>query len=86
MELFVDFHLRRPDSVGIRRVWPFVKPDADKLARGVCDALTGWIWKDDALVVRLIVQKRYADADTGAFIRVRRAPVGPSVPWEIEGV
>lgn len=37
------------------------KPDADNLAKAVMDALTTLgVWTDDALVVTLIVRKRYA--------------------------
>lgn len=31
--------------------WPMVKPDVTKLVRGVEDALTGVVWRDDAQVV-----------------------------------
>jgi crossover junction endodeoxyribonuclease RusA len=34
--------------------------DADKLARGICDALTGVVFIDDGLVSDLIIRKRYA--------------------------
>lgn len=40
-------------------LYPTTKPDALKLARGIEDALTGVVWKDDALTVDLIVRKRY---------------------------
>ena len=37
------------------------KPDADNLAKAVMDSLTTLgVWTDDALVVTLIVRKRYA--------------------------
>ena len=41
-------------------LYPTSKPDADNLAKGICDALKGVIWKDDAQVVRLLVEKHYA--------------------------
>ena len=37
------------------------KPDADKLARALGDALTGVIYKDDAQIVMLEIVKVYAD-------------------------
>lgn len=46
-------------------VYPCSKPDVDKLARTVLDALTGIIWRDDAQVVSLEIRKfydRYAHA------------------------
>lgn len=39
--------------------FPIVKPDSLKLARGTEDALTGIVYRDDAQVVRLVVEKRY---------------------------
>lgn len=33
--------------------------DGDKLARGVLDALTGFVWKDDKRIVTLPVRKRF---------------------------
>ena len=41
VKLSVCFTFRRPPSIPKRRCECVVKPDADKLLRGVCDALTG---------------------------------------------
>jgi crossover junction endodeoxyribonuclease RusA len=38
---------------------PITKPDIDKLARAVLDALTGIVFRDDAQVVELEIVKRY---------------------------
>lgn len=40
-------------------VYPTTKPDLLKLARGVEDAMTGIIYKDDALIVSEHIHKRY---------------------------
>jgi crossover junction endodeoxyribonuclease RusA len=40
--------------------WPTTKPDIDKLARAVLDALTGVAYRDDSQVVRLEASKRFA--------------------------
>lgn len=40
---------------------PLGKPDCLKLSRGVEDALTGIIWKDDSLVVDMNLSKRYGE-------------------------
>lgn len=40
-------------------VFPIVKPDSLKLARGTEDACTGTVWRDDSQVVDLVVRKRY---------------------------
>ncbi len=39
------------------------KPDADNIAKLICDALNGVAYKDDACVNRLTVHKRYAQLD-----------------------
>lgn len=44
---------------GIRR--PITKPDADNYVKGVKDALSKVIWKDDSQVVDLHVSKFYSD-------------------------
>ena len=36
------------------------KPDADNIAKAVCDALNGVIWKDDSQVFDIRVVKRWA--------------------------
>ena len=49
--------------------FPASKPDVLKLARGVEDALTGIIWKDDAQIVTEHIAKRYAD-NPGVLIEI----------------
>jgi Holliday junction resolvase RusA-like endonuclease len=39
--------------------FPLGKPDVDKLSRGVMDALTGIIFRDDSCVVTKRASKRY---------------------------
>lgn len=41
---------------------PTVKPDATKLLRGVEDAITGIIWRDDSQIVCQHVYKRYDES------------------------
>jgi Holliday junction resolvase RusA-like endonuclease len=43
------------------RLRPGTKPDGSNLAKAVEDALNGVAYRDDALIVRLIVDKVYAD-------------------------
>lgn len=55
------FVFERPKSV--KREHPSVKPDVDKLVRAVLDGVTdAGVWKDDAQVVRLVVEKVYGAA------------------------
>lgn len=42
-------------------VLPTKKPDADNIAKCVCDALNGIAYKDDVQVVNLSVCKKYTD-------------------------
>jgi len=67
------FRLPRPQSAPKRRVLPDRKPDVDKLARAVLDALTGIVWTDDARVCRLVATKTY-DPTPGLSVHV--APLG----------
>ena len=50
---------------------PTSKPDALKLARGIEDALTGVIYRDDALIVVEWLEKCYADEGTPERVDVR---------------
>lgn len=69
LELLVTFVLVKPKSV--RRVWPSVRPDLDKLTRAVGDALTSAaVYIDDAQVVQLTAVKRYG-VQPGAEVIVR---------------
>jgi Holliday junction resolvase RusA-like endonuclease len=65
----LEFGMPRPKTV--KRELPTVKPDLDKLTRALLDALTGRVWKDDAQVVRLVVDKAYSERP-GVEIRVGR--------------
>ena len=53
------FFMIRP-PVSCDRTWPSVRPDLTKLIRPVEDALTGILWKDDALIVEQYASKRYS--------------------------
>jgi crossover junction endodeoxyribonuclease RusA len=75
VEVEIRFALPRPSSLARRVVHDVRKPDIDKLARGVLDALSGVLFHDDAQVIDLRVGKRYAGADepASAAIRVQEA-------------
>lgn len=70
--LHVEFYLPRPKSAPKRITRPAKKPDADKLARAVGDALTGILWRDDAQVVWMTIAKEFAGGP--------RDPVAHGVP------
>ena len=51
------------------------KPDVDKLARAILDALTvAAVWRDDDQVARLHATKVFADIRTGVVITVQELP------------
>lgn len=68
----VRFDLPRPKSKGVRAAPHVTRPDVDKLARALCDALTGVLYADDGQVVCLTATKRYASfgSEPGAVVSV----------------
>jgi Holliday junction resolvase RusA-like endonuclease len=72
VELLVTFVLVKPKSV--KRSWPHVRPDADKLLRSVCDAMTAaGVYGDDSQIVKITAQKVYG-IHPGAEVIVRVVP------------
>ena len=67
------FTLPKPKSV-TKRLQPTVKPDIDKLARAVLDAISlpkfTQLLKDDSIVVDLHVFKRYESQHVQAGVRI----------------
>lgn len=55
----LDFRLARPKKLR-GQPWHITRPDLDKLARAVKDALTDVVWQDDGQVVELVTTKGYA--------------------------
>lgn len=51
--------------------WRITKPDTDNLQKMLKDCMTKvGFWKDDALVVREVVEKRWSDEPCGIYIEV----------------
>ena len=71
----VTFYLPRPKSAPKRVVFPTTRPDSSNMLKAIEDALLGVIYRDDALLVDLVVHKRY-DASPGARIIVWRMTDG----------
>lgn len=62
LSVCLHFTLPRPASVKRnKRPLPTSKPDVDKLTRGILDALTNVVWRDDSQVTRVSASKRYDD-------------------------
>jgi crossover junction endodeoxyribonuclease RusA len=64
------FTLQRPKSLPKSTRQHLKKPDIDKLARAILDALTGILFPDDSEVVRLEVTKRYAALDAAPGVTI----------------
>ena len=67
--IYITFHLPKPKTV--KRLWPTVKPDLDKLVRAVLDAGTGVLWVDDAQVRFIEARKIYAVTVPGVYVNVQ---------------
>jgi Holliday junction resolvase RusA-like endonuclease len=61
VRVVVDFHLPRPKALRVDRAH-VTRPDCDKLLRGVGDALTGVVIRDDGQVTQIKGTKQYARA------------------------
>jgi crossover junction endodeoxyribonuclease RusA len=53
------FRMQKPKSV--KRDFPIVAPDLDKLIRAVLDGLTNVAYNDDSQVIDIIAQKVYSE-------------------------
>lgn len=84
IDLVLGFIIPRPKSLPKRRTPEATKrPDIDKLARAVNDAITSaGIWHDDSQIVRCLKWKRYADHDEtpGCWIKISRYDDEPCPP------
>jgi len=71
VRLWLVFVFPLPNSAPKRRppAWKDKKPDIDKLFRLVGDALTGIVYRDDAQIASVIIDKRYGD-EAGVGIAV----------------
>jgi Holliday junction resolvase RusA-like endonuclease len=73
--VWATFRLPRPKTV--KRLYPSVAPDLDKLQRALGDALSvdSQALTDDSLIVQWHSKKRYAPADqAGVSVTIRLAP------------
>jgi crossover junction endodeoxyribonuclease RusA len=67
VRITIIFIMPRPKTV--KRPYPTVAPDLDKLVRGVLDGLTGIAYEDDAQVIEIHAHKVYGSS-SGAEIRL----------------
>lgn len=78
VQLNLSFWIQKPVSLPKSFFWATKKPDLDKLARAVKDALKGIIYVDDAQVVRTILEKNYGDAP-GVDVEILRLEGVPAM-------
>lgn len=70
VQVWVTFSLKHPKRNGTP--WPTKRPDVDKLARAVLDALTiAGVFGDDSQVVHLTARKVWALGDPQTDVEVR---------------
>jgi Holliday junction resolvase RusA-like endonuclease len=65
------FYVTRKPTV--KRAFPTVPPDVDKLSRALLDSLKP-VWGDDSQVVRLEVSKKYATGQAGVAVTISNYP------------
>jgi Holliday junction resolvase RusA-like endonuclease len=79
IELTAVFTFLRPKSVSEKkRPECTVKPDLDKLLRGILDPLSGVVYVDDAQIIASHISKRYGDVP-GVEITVQPAVAADSL-------
>lgn len=52
---------RKRELMLVGMIRPTKKPDMDNIAKIICDALNGLAYRDDSQIVRLSLDKRYAE-------------------------
>ncbi len=67
---FVAYSLK--PKAAKKRKYPTVKPDLSNIQKGLEDALSGIIFRDDALIVSVISKKRYTDNEPRLEIFIRK--------------
>lgn len=63
VKISASFFLARPKSLKGKVAPHLTRPDTDKLLRGLGDALSGVLYRDDSQVVHVDVTKAYAGPD-----------------------
>lgn len=69
MEVYIRAYFEIPKSVSKKKkqqmleneISPIIKPDTDNIAKSILDSLNGIAYLDDKQVIRLTVEKWYAE-------------------------
>jgi Holliday junction resolvase RusA-like endonuclease len=67
VEVCLSFQMPKPKT--LKRLFPSVKPDLDKLIRSTLDGLSKTCYQDDALVIGISAVKVYSN-DPGCWITI----------------
>lgn len=54
------------------KILPFTRPDIDNYAKGILDGMNGIVFKDDGLICKLTIEKRYGEDGADVWIRERK--------------
>jgi hypothetical protein len=82
VRLAVAFYLPRPASLPKKVLAMTKAPDCSKLIRAAEDAMTGVVWRDDALVCEIVAGKYYAAPGEIPHCDVRVEPTAGLRPAE----
>lgn len=69
------FYFLRPRSIRGGSPYKIAKPDIDKLMRGVFDALTGIVYRDDSQICVAEAHKLFCESNERVEIEVLSLPV-----------
>ena len=58
------------------KLYPTKKPDADNIAKVICDALNGVAYGDDTQIIRLLVQKAYTEEQPRVVVCIEEIKEG----------
>lgn len=71
LEVYLGFKMPKPKSARKKDVYPAKRPDLENLAKAVFDAMENVVYRDDAQIVRAVLEKDY-DPQPGVVIRVEK--------------
>lgn len=57
-------------------IWPTTKPDIDNVLKAIADGLNGIAWRDDVLIVKTGMVKRYS-VEPGVTVTITKAGESP---------
>ena len=64
LDMEIKYYLQRPKSLPKKVIYHTKKPDLDNLTKNLLDGLSGIIFRDDALIKKLVIEKHYGEPRT----------------------